>query len=59
MFPGGYRGEETPVTIPNTEVKLPSADGTAGATLWESRSLPGFFCQVLTLTFSLNLPRMD
>ncbi len=36
-----------PVTIaershPNTEVKLSRADDTAGAILWESRSLPGF-----------------
>ena len=43
IFPGGHSGEETPVPIPNTEVKLPSADGTAGESLRESRSLPGFF----------------
>ena len=43
IFPGGHSGEETPVPIPNTEVKLPSADGTAGGSLRESRSLPGFF----------------
>ena len=36
--------EATPVPIPNTEVKLSRADGTAGASLWESRTLPGFFC---------------
>ena len=42
IFPGGYTGEVTPVPIPNTEVKLSRADGTAGATLWESRTLPGF-----------------
>jgi len=35
--------EETPVPIPNTEVKLFSADGTAWVTEWESRTLPGFF----------------
>ena len=29
--------EVPPVPIPNTEVKLYDADGTAGATLWESR----------------------
>ena len=40
-FPGGFCGEETPVPIPNTEVKLSSADGTAWATVWESRTLPG------------------
>ncbi len=42
FFPGGYTGEVTPVPIPNTEVKLSRADGTAGASLWESRTLPGF-----------------
>ena len=29
-FPGGHRGEATPVPIPNTEVKGPIAEGTAG-----------------------------
>ena len=29
-FSGGLRGEETPVPIPNTEVKGPIAEGTAG-----------------------------
>ena len=29
-FPGGQRGEETPVPIPNTAVKLLSGDGTVG-----------------------------
>ena len=33
---------ETPVPIPNTEVKPFSADGTWGETPWESRSLPEF-----------------
>ena len=41
IFPGGYGWGDTPVPIPNTEVKPPSADGTALATVWESRSLPG------------------
>jgi hypothetical protein len=31
----------TPVPIPNTEVKPLWADGTARATLWETRSSPG------------------
>jgi hypothetical protein len=43
QFPGGYRRGVTPVPIPNTEVKPSTADGTAGAGLWESRSLPGIF----------------
>ena len=39
-FSGGHSVGETPVPIPNTEVKPHSADGTALATEWESRSLP-------------------
>ena len=45
MFPGGHRRGVTPVPIPNTEVKLSTADGTARVTAWESRSLPGLFSQ--------------
>ena len=37
---GGHSGREIPVPIPNTEVKPASADGTWGATPWESRSPP-------------------
>ena len=40
-FPGGYREGETPVPIPNTEVKPLIADGTALVMVWESRTLPG------------------
>ena len=43
QFPGGHRRGVTPVPIPNTEVKLSTADGTARVTAWESRSLPGLF----------------
>jgi hypothetical protein len=43
MISGGFSEEATPVPIPNTEVKLPSADGTALATGWESRSPPDPF----------------
>ena len=32
---------DPPVPIPNTEVKLRSADDTASAKVWENRSLPG------------------
>ena len=42
-FPGGDRGGATPVPMPNTAVKPSTADGTARATVWESRSLPGLF----------------
>jgi hypothetical protein len=39
-FFGGDSKEVTPVPIPNTEVKLLSADGTAWEAVWESRTLP-------------------
>src|SRR3954452_17318525 len=38
---GDNSGGETPDPIPNSEVKPSRADGTAGGTLWESRSSPG------------------
>ena len=38
---GGYSGGVTPVPIPNTAVKPLSPDGTARASVWESRKLPG------------------
>jgi hypothetical protein len=37
---GGHSARETPGHIPNPEAKTRSADGTAGATLWESRTPP-------------------
>jgi hypothetical protein len=40
---GGDIEEVTPDPIPNSEVKLLGADGTARATWWESRTPPGFF----------------
>ena len=38
---GGYVEKAIPDPIPNSEVKLLGADGTARATVWESRTLPG------------------
>ena len=40
---GNNSGEDTPVPISNTEVKLPSADDTWRETAWESRTLPVLF----------------
>ena len=40
-FSGGCVERVTPVPIPNTEVKPLGADGTARATVWESRKPPG------------------
>ena len=37
---GGYSSGETPVPIPNTEVKTAYADGTARVTVWKSRTPP-------------------
>ena len=46
-FFGGHSEEDPPVPIPNTEVKLFSADGTAWETVWESRSPPIFYYENL------------
>jgi hypothetical protein len=40
---GGDIEEATPDPIPNSEVKLFGADGTAREAVWESRTLPGLF----------------
>ena len=41
QFLGDLSEEDPPVPIPNTVVKLLSPDGTAQATVWESRKSPG------------------
>ena len=46
-FAGVVSDEVTPVPIPNTEVKLTCADGTAREAVWESRSSPAFFLEAL------------
>ena len=65
-FFGDHSEEVPPVPIPNTEVKLFSADGTAWETVWESRSSPffienpfglmlkGVFCLLRLFTEILN-----
>ena len=35
--------EETPVPIPNTEVKLSCAENTCGLPCWEDKLLPDFY----------------
>ncbi len=42
-FSGDFSDEEIPDPIPNSEVKLVSADGTCPVRGRESRSLPVFF----------------
>ena len=59
----GHTREVTPVPIPNTEVKLSRADGTAWVTVWESRSSRDLLIrvaavQVATL-FYCQAPRAD
>jgi hypothetical protein len=44
---GGDIEEATPDPIPNSEVKLFGADGTAREAVWESRTLPGFILRRL------------
>ena len=47
-YMSGNDGEEaTPVPIPNTEVKLFSADGSWGLSPCESRTLPGIYYSAL------------
>ena len=40
IFLASMRLGDTPVPIPNTTVKTQAADGTALATVWESRWMP-------------------
>ena len=42
---GVFNGEGPPVPIPNTEVKLTSAENTCLATDWEDRSMPTQRCE--------------
>src|SRR5215203_2529282 len=49
---GDDGGGDTPLPIPNREVKPASADGTAGQTPWESRSSPIFYCHEQGLVVS-------
>ena len=46
FFPvsGGHSVGVTPDPFPNSVVKPHSADGTARGTVWESRTLPDYFC---------------
>ena len=41
IYPGDASGEDPPVPIPNTEVKLSSAEDTERAAFRENRSSPG------------------
>ena len=52
---GGNSEEDPPVPIPNTEVKLFSADGTAWVTMWESRSPPNPLIKPLGEYFAKGL----
>src|SRR6476469_4049854 len=52
IFPVVHSKRETPLPIPNRAVKPFSADGTWGATPWESRSPPVFLKAALGRPFS-------
>jgi LysM repeat protein len=54
MNPGDSSGEATPVPIPNTEVKLSSAEDTERAAFRENRSSPGFCINPLPPTRRLT-----
>ena len=45
----------TPVSIPNTKVKLLEADGTAWETMWESRWLLDLKCSSVAQWWSTRL----
>lgn len=52
---GGKYKEATPVPIPNTEVKLFSADDTWTETSWENRSLPDLYHSSVLIAWSCVL----
>ncbi len=43
LMAGGYGAGDPPDPIPNSEVKTRCADGTAGATRWESTAPPACY----------------
>jgi hypothetical protein len=45
MMAGGYGAGDPPDPIPNSEVKTRCADGTAGATRWESTAPPAYLVE--------------
>ena len=56
---GVYYAEVPPVPIPNTEVKLSSAEDTWREAAWENRSMPALKKDTLARVFFLspqNLP---
>ena len=46
---GGYDGEDTPVPIPNTAVKLSGADDTRAEAPQENRTLPDLYSSIAQL----------
>ena len=51
---GGYGAGDPPDPIPNSEVKTRCADGTAGATRWESTAPPAYLEDPRPLRFILE-----
>ena len=52
---GVFNGEGPPVPIPNTEVKLTSAENTCLATDWEDRSMPTQSLEKSRLCFFIHV----
>ena len=48
-FSGDYDGEEIPVPMPNTEVKLSSAEDTCGLPCWKNRKSPVLYSSLAQL----------
>ena len=59
IISGDDSSEATPLPIPNRVVKLTCADGTAWATLWESRLSPDFFLPYPHLLFAAKTLRRE
>ena len=56
---GGYSDRETPGPIPNPEAKPASADGTALARVWESRTPPNITSKREKRACRLETPNRD
>ena len=54
-FSGDNNEEEIPVPMPNTEVKLLSAEDTYELPCWENRKSPDFFMPFYSLGSKLSL----
>ncbi len=56
---GAFAAVGTPLPIPNREVKHRWADGTAWATVWESKSVPSYYKETLYDSFHAGFFLLD